>query len=147
MLQWLRMLWLIQETQILSLCQEDLLEKEIATHFSSILAWEIPWTEEPGGLQSMGSQSWTWLSDWTATNNSLITRMCIYFPSKNGTWVELILSTETLESSSVSLSTIPEHENSGSQSCSNLESFCNLMYYPHHWNSYFFIEKSHKAQF
>ena len=38
--------------------QEDPLEKEKATH-SSILAWEIPWTEEPGGLQSMGSQkSW-----------------------------------------------------------------------------------------
>ena len=34
---------------------EDALEKEMATHFS-ILAWEIPWTEEPGGLQSMGSQ-------------------------------------------------------------------------------------------
>ena len=34
----------------------------MATH-SSILAWEIPWTEEPGGLQSLGSQSWTWLSD------------------------------------------------------------------------------------
>ena len=38
-----------------SLGQEDLLEKELATH-SSILAWEIPWTEEPGGLQSTGSQ-------------------------------------------------------------------------------------------
>ena len=35
--------------------REDPLEKEMATH-SSILAWEIPWTEEPGGLQSMGSQ-------------------------------------------------------------------------------------------
>ena len=34
---------------------EDLLEKEMATHFS-ILAWEIPWAEEPGGLQAMGSQ-------------------------------------------------------------------------------------------
>ena len=38
-----------------SLGQEDSLEKELATH-SSILAWEIPWTEKPGGLQSMGSQ-------------------------------------------------------------------------------------------
>ena len=37
------------------------LEKEMATH-CSILAWRIPWTEEHGGLQSMGSQSWTWLS-------------------------------------------------------------------------------------
>ena len=38
-----------------SLGREDPLEKEMATHFS-ILAWEISWTEEPGGLQSMGSQ-------------------------------------------------------------------------------------------
>ena len=46
----------MQETQVRSLSQEDpLLEKEIATH-SSILAWRIPWTEEPGRLQSMGSQ-------------------------------------------------------------------------------------------
>ena len=36
---------------------EDLLEKEMATHFS-ILAWEIPWTEQPGGLQCMGLQEW-----------------------------------------------------------------------------------------
>ena len=43
----------MQETQVRSLGQEDPLEKEIATH-SSILAWEIPWIEEPGGLQSMG---------------------------------------------------------------------------------------------
>ena len=39
----------MQETQVQSLGQEDPLEKEMATHFS-ILAWEIPWTEEPGGL-------------------------------------------------------------------------------------------------
>ena len=44
-----------QETQVGSLGQEDLLEKEMATH-CSILAWEIPWTEESGRLQSMGSQ-------------------------------------------------------------------------------------------
>ena len=42
----------MQETQVRSLGQEDPLEKEMATH-SSILAWRIPWTEEPGGLQSM----------------------------------------------------------------------------------------------
>ena len=45
----------MQETWVQSLGQEDPLEKEMATH-SSILAWRIPWTEEPGGLQSMGSQ-------------------------------------------------------------------------------------------
>ena len=44
-----------QEIHIQSLGQEDLLEKKIATH-SSILAWEIPWTEEPGRLQSKGLQ-------------------------------------------------------------------------------------------
>ena len=44
------------ETQVLSLDQEDTLEKRMATH-SSILAWRISWTEEPGGLQSMGSQT------------------------------------------------------------------------------------------
>ena len=48
----------IQETWVQLLGQEDPLEKGVATH-SSILAWEIPWTEEPGGLQSMGSQSQT----------------------------------------------------------------------------------------
>ena len=45
----------MQETQVQSLGREDPLEKEMAIH-SSILAWRIPWTEEPGGLQSMGSQ-------------------------------------------------------------------------------------------
>ena len=45
----------MQETQVLSLGREDPLEEGMATH-SSILAWKIPWTEEPGGLQSMGSQ-------------------------------------------------------------------------------------------
>ena len=43
------------ETQVQSLGREDPLEKEMAAH-SSILAWKIPWTEEPGRLQSMGSQ-------------------------------------------------------------------------------------------
>ena len=45
----------MQETWVQFLGWEDPLEKEMATH-SSILAWEIPWTEEPGGLQSTGSQ-------------------------------------------------------------------------------------------
>ena len=44
-----------QQTRVQYLGQENPLEKEIATH-SSILSWEIPWTEEAGGLQSMGSQ-------------------------------------------------------------------------------------------
>ena len=45
----------MQETQLPLLSREDPLEKEMATH-SSILTWRIPWTEEPGRLQSMGSQ-------------------------------------------------------------------------------------------
>ena len=53
--QGLKRLPLIQETWVRSLDWEDPLEKEMTTH-SSILAWRIPWTEEPGGLQSMGSQ-------------------------------------------------------------------------------------------
>ena len=44
----------MQETQVRPLGREDPLEEEMATH-SSILAWRIPWTEEPGGLQPMGS--------------------------------------------------------------------------------------------
>ena len=55
----------IRETWVQSLGREDLLEKEIATH-SSILAWKMPWTEEPGRLQFMGSQSWTRLSNFAS---------------------------------------------------------------------------------
>ena len=56
----------MQETWVRSLGREDPLEKEMATH-SSILAWRIPQMEELGGLQSMGSQSQTRLSDFTFT--------------------------------------------------------------------------------
>ena len=53
----------MQETWVQPLGQEDLLEEEMATH-SIILAWEIPWSEEPGGLQSIGLQkSQRWLSN------------------------------------------------------------------------------------
>ena len=55
----------MEETQFRSLGQEDPLEKEMSTH-SSILAWEISWTEELGGLQSMGSQKeldMTWFKE------------------------------------------------------------------------------------
>ena len=45
----------MRKTLVRSVGQEDALEKDMATH-STILAWRIPWTEEPGGLQSMGSQ-------------------------------------------------------------------------------------------
>ena len=55
MAQMVKRLATMRETRVQSLGQEDLLEKEMATH-SSILAWKIPWMEEPGGLQFMGSQ-------------------------------------------------------------------------------------------
>ena len=45
----------VQETRVQSLAWEDLLEKEMATHFN-VLAWKIPWTEEPGRVQSVGLQ-------------------------------------------------------------------------------------------
>ena len=68
----------MQETLVASLDGEDPLEKEMATH-SSILAWRIPWTEEPGGLQSMGwqrvrhylvmkQQQW-WFCEYTICQN------------------------------------------------------------------------------
>ena len=55
MAQTVKCLSTMWETWVQSLCQEDPLEKEMATH-SSILAWKIPWTEEPGRLQFMGLQ-------------------------------------------------------------------------------------------
>ena len=55
MAQMVKRLPTMQETRVQSLGQEDLLEKEMATH-SSTLAWRILWREEPGKLQSMGSQ-------------------------------------------------------------------------------------------
>ena len=58
----------VQKIQFRSLGQEDPLEKKTATH-SSILAWKMPWTEEPGGLQSMESLSRTRLSDFTFTSH------------------------------------------------------------------------------
>ena len=54
MVQWAKSLPAVQDSDVWSLAWEDPLEKEMATH-SSILAWRIPWTEEPCGLQSTGS--------------------------------------------------------------------------------------------
>ena len=57
MAQTVKRLLAMQETRVRPLGREDLLEKEMATH-SSVLAWRIPWTEEPGGLQTTGLQEW-----------------------------------------------------------------------------------------
>ena len=53
----------MQEIQVQSLGQVDPLEKGMVTHSSILLSMRIPWTEAPGGLQSMGSQKQKWLSD------------------------------------------------------------------------------------
>ena len=67
MAQMVKNLPTMKETQIWSLGQEDPLEKGMATH-SRILAWRIPWTEEPDGLKSMGSQ---WVGhDWVVNTSS-----------------------------------------------------------------------------
>ena len=64
----------MQQTWVRSLGQEDPLEEKMTTH-SSTLAWEILWTEEPGGLQSIGSQSWARLSD-SHTHAQLFIAVC-----------------------------------------------------------------------
>ena len=71
-----RLCLLMQEIQVPSLDQKDPLEKGMTFH-SSILAWRIPWTEEPGGLQSMGSQRvrHDWLMHTTAKKNTI----CLYW--------------------------------------------------------------------
>ena len=71
----------MKETQVQSLGQEDSLEKWLAT-YSSVLAWIIPWTEEPGGLQSTVhvkrvAKSWTWLSDWLSPSLALPPELCL----------------------------------------------------------------------
>ena len=66
----------IQEMQVQSLGWEDPLEKEMATH-SSILAWRIPWTEEPGRLQSMVSQRVRY--DWAHTHIFFFFLILFYF--------------------------------------------------------------------
>ena len=75
----------MQDTQVQSLDQEDPLEKGMATH-SSILAWRISWTEEPGGLQSMASQ--TIGHDWTTNTFFLFTVVFIMPLSPQTSYIE-----------------------------------------------------------
>ena len=67
-----------RETRVQSLGREDLLEKEIATH-SSTLAWKIPWTEESGGLQSRGSQrvGHNWATSLSLSSSSKLWLFCL----------------------------------------------------------------------
>ena len=75
----------MQETQVWSLGQEDPLEKGMTTH-SSILAWRIPWTEDPGGLQSVGSQRVG--HDWT-TNTFTFNVLTVWHSSYSAYWTHL----------------------------------------------------------
>ena len=76
-----------QELRVLSLGQEDPLEEEMTTH-SSILAWRIPWTEEPGGLQSMGSQESAMTKQLsTHTNVSIKDLTAIFITIELGLWI------------------------------------------------------------
>ena len=75
MAQTVKRLSTMQETWVRSLGWEGPLEKEMGIH-SSTLAWKIPWIEEPGRLQSMGSQSWTQLNDFTM----------LYYPTNGLPW-------------------------------------------------------------
>ena len=75
----------MQENWVQSLGQEDPLEEEMATH-SSILAWKIPWTEEPAGLQSMGSQ--TVRQDWV-THTYIHTHMVKNDESMCSDWTQI----------------------------------------------------------
>ena len=75
----------MQETWVWSLGQEDLLEKQMAT-FPSVVAWKTPWTEEPGGLQSMGLQTFRndWATEHIRYHNNIIVCALGRLPSFNG---------------------------------------------------------------
>ena len=73
----------MQETWVRCLGQEDPLEEGMATH-SSILPWRIPWTEEPGRLQSTGSKSQTWLSDWAHLSKDYVKFFFSHCPCARG---------------------------------------------------------------
>ena len=78
LLHLLKRLSTMRKSRVQSLGWEDALEKETAIH-SSTLAWKIPWTEEPGRLQSMGSQSRTRLSDFTSLHTFLVDWLLYYY--------------------------------------------------------------------
>ena len=91
---WYTICLTVQETQIWSLGWEDPLEKEMTTHYS-ILAWRIPWTEEPGGLHSM------WLQrvrqDWWDNTFPLLLYLTIYYI----VWISCLLFSHFVTSWSV----------------------------------------------
>ena len=84
----------MQEMWVWSLGQEDPLEKEMASH-SGILVWEIPWTEEPGGLQSMGLQKELDMTEWLNHNDSDKSCLNRARPSSLRLWTEKPRAGET----------------------------------------------------
>ena len=100
MAQTVKNLPIMQETQVRSLGREVPLEKEMATH-SSIVAWRIPWAEEPGGLQSVELQSRTKLSDFHFTS--------VYMPISNSRalWVLNSKSPQVLKHTHAYISRLP----------------------------------------
>ena len=84
----------MQETQVRSLGQEDSLEKGMATH-SSILAWRVRWTEEPGGLQPVWSQRVG--QNWATKRASLVAQRVKHLPVVQETWVWFLGREDPLE--------------------------------------------------
>ena len=97
MAQMVKTLSAMQETWVLFLGQEDALKKGMTIH-SSILAWRIPWTEEPGGLQSMGSQRVR--HDWACILSEEVWPWWQGYVSKTVKWIHMVcdhLSLQPLE--------------------------------------------------
>ena len=89
----------MQETQVLFLDQEDPLEKEMATH-SSIVAWRTPWTEEPGGLQSIGlqeSDTTEWLNHHQAVPSAELISLDFSLPNLGPGILPVLLSLQNLQ--------------------------------------------------
>ena len=110
--QRVRNLPVMQKTQVRPLCQENALEKGMTTH-SSILVWEIPWTEEPGGLQSMGSQRIR--HDW---ENNTLTHWC-YWPLISHTHTHTTKHNSGLEESEFCTCQTPKTLTLGGMLCSD----------------------------
>ena len=120
--QWVNSLPTMQESRVQSLGWEDPLEKEMAIH-SSILAWKIPWTEDAGGLQSMGPQrsrhNWVPNTFTSLSNSELNIRyLCNPWPSFNLKCHELqaVLGNEP----KITVSVSPPHFTRYTSSCQNL---------------------------
>ena len=90
----------MQEIQVRSLSQEDPLEKCMAAH-STIPAWRIPWTEEPGGRQSMGSQRVRY--NWVTSTFTFRLAFCWFFMSSSAPWASLGCRNRVLSTMSLTL--------------------------------------------